>query len=51
MAELYIKGIPDELKRQIRIKCASEGITLKELVVPLLESAVRSKVESKASQK
>ena len=44
--------LDDELKRQLDIKCATEGITLKALIVPLLEHAVNSQpVKYKGAKK
>lgn len=43
MANLFIGKIDAELLRKLKVKGAQEGITLKDLVVPLLEMAVNSK--------
>lgn len=43
MANLVIRGIPDDLQRALRVKTAQEGLTLKELLVPFLELACTSR--------
>jgi hypothetical protein len=43
MADIHIRGIDAELLRQLKIKAASEGITLKSLVVPALEALANSR--------
>jgi hypothetical protein len=42
MASIYIRDVDDRLVRELRMKALSDGITLKALVVPLLEHAVNS---------
>ena len=42
MANLFIGDISDDLLKQLKMLVAQEGITLKQLVVPLLEHAVNS---------
>ena len=43
MANLFIGGIDSALLKALKVKCAQEGITLKQLVVPLLEMLADSK--------
>jgi hypothetical protein len=43
MSALFIRDIDETLMRALRVRAATEGITMKQLVVPLLELAVTSK--------
>jgi len=40
MKNLFIKGLPDELARQLKIKAATDGVKLRELVIAVLTAAV-----------
>ena len=45
MKNLFIKGLPDDLARQLKILAAEEERPLRELVIAILTAAVAAKRE------
>jgi len=45
MKNLFVKGLSDELARQLKIKAATEGLKIRELVIAILTAAVAAKGE------
>ena len=40
MKNLFIKGLPDDLARQLKIRAAEESRPLRELIISILQAAV-----------
>jgi len=43
MARLVVEGFPDELFRDLKVKAAQEGTTVKALVIAMAEKAIGKK--------
>lgn len=43
MATVYMRAFPQELHRQAKIRAATEGITLKELIIRALTEYLKKK--------
>ena len=41
MATLYVRNFPDDLHQRLKARAAERGITLSQLVIELLEKALR----------
>lgn len=44
---LYFRNFPDELHRQLKIKAATDGTTIKALCIEILSKAVEKKEKPK----
>lgn len=48
---LFIQGMPARAKKRFKIMCAREGVSMSEVVVGLIQDAMRGKVKSKLKRK
>jgi len=41
VAELNLKNIPEELKRELKVRAAQEDVTLRDFILETLEAAIK----------
>ena len=51
MGDLFVKDFPEDLHRELKIKAASEGKSLKQVIIELCWQGLKQSLPSKFKQK